>query len=194
MILGYFFYAWIRAANNKLHHHSSVIQIALTISCAYSSFIIAEGLFHISGVLSTVAAALVLAHKMWPEVTDKESMHTVWHIFEYLGNTVIFFLAGALTGHTMVKIAWEDYIHLIAIYACCLGVRGSLFFLSRPLLKFLHSDKQPVTMGEASVMTWGGLRGAIGLALAIQVSSELADGNVSREDGDRVLFYTSGIA
>merc|ERR1719199_557517 len=134
MILGYFFYAWIRAANNKLHHHSSVIQIALTISCAYSSFIIAEGLFHISGVLSTVAAALVLAHKMWPEVTDKESMHTVWHIFEYLGNTVIFFLAGALTGQVMLKVQWKDYIHLLAIYVAIVVIRGCLFFSSRPIL------------------------------------------------------------
>jgi len=68
MLTGAFFLIWIRLAKNRLHHNSGLIQISLTIACAYLSFIVAEGIFHISGVLSTVAASLVLAHKMWPEV------------------------------------------------------------------------------------------------------------------------------
>merc|ERR1719158_2137466 len=43
-------------------------------------------------------------------------------------------------------------------------------------------------------MTWGGLRGAVGLALAIQVAINRADGKLSEETGRRVLFYVGGIA
>ena len=42
MFLGYFFFTWIRLAANKLEHNSGMIQIALTICCAYWSFIIVE--------------------------------------------------------------------------------------------------------------------------------------------------------
>jgi len=49
------------------------------------------------------------------------------------------------------------------------------------------------------VMTWGGLRGAVGLALAIQVHNGRApdkDGNymISQGEADRVLFFVSGVA
>jgi len=64
MVIGYIFFTWIKKASSKLEDHSSMIQVSLTLCCAYWSFIIAEGVFHISGVLSTVAAALVLAHFM----------------------------------------------------------------------------------------------------------------------------------
>merc|ERR1739848_958065 len=42
MFIGYFFFSWIRLADNKLEHHSSMIQITLTLCCAYWSFIMAE--------------------------------------------------------------------------------------------------------------------------------------------------------
>lgn len=194
MIIGFIFFSWIKAASNKLDHNSTVIQASLTICCAYSSFVIAEGAFHISGVLATVASALVLAHKMWPFVVSKHAMHDVWHMLEYLGNTIIFFLAGALTGSTMLRIHFEDYVHLLVIYMAATFFRGGLLFFSRPLLRHLGEDKQPITAADALVMTWGGLRGAIGLALAIQVQVDRAGGKLSKMDADRVLFYTSGIA
>merc|ERR1719356_1757287 len=93
-VIGIFYWLWIWAVNNKFHHQSAVIQIALTLACAYSSFLVAEGLLHLSGVLATVSSSLVLAHLMWPHVQNHHTMHTVWHMFEYLGNTIIFFLAG----------------------------------------------------------------------------------------------------
>lgn len=195
MLIGFVFFLWIKAANNKLDHSSSVIQASLTICCCYTSFVVAEGAFHISGVLSTVAAALVLAHKMWPHVVSDQAMLDTWHMLEYLGNSIIFFLAGALTGSVMARIQAEDYVHLIVIYVTATFIRGSLIFFSRPLLDNFAEDSQSrITAADALVMTWGGLRGAIGLALAIQVQMERADGRVTEADADRVLFYVSGIA
>ena len=39
----------------------------------------------------------------------------------------------------------------------------------RPVLRLLHPDRLPLTWEDATVMSWGGLRGAVGLALAMQV-------------------------
>eukprot|EP00928_Gymnodinium_smaydae_P023919 TRINITY_DN19542_c1_g1_i1.p1 TRINITY_DN19542_c1_g1~~TRINITY_DN19542_c1_g1_i1.p1 ORF type:complete len:1136 (+),score=198.70 TRINITY_DN19542_c1_g1_i1:54-3410(+) len=199
MLVGYVFYMWIRLANRRLEHSASSIQIILTLCCAYSSFIIAEGLLHISGVLSTVAAALVLAHHMWPHVTSLETMHHVWHTFETLGNIIIFFLAGALVGKSMLVIDWADYGHLIVIYLVLLFIRGAFIYASRPLLRWLHDDKAEVPYSACAIMTWGGLRGAVGLALAIQVNLGRAMGDdgeerISQKNADRVLFFVGGIA
>lgn len=194
MFIGAVFLAWICAASSKLDHHNVVIQVSLTLCCAYWSFIIAEGVFHISGVLATVAAALVLAHSMWPRVVSKKSMHDFWHMLEYLGNTIIFFLAGALTGKTMAQIPWIDYCHLMVIYLVLVVVRALLLLSSRPLLRVLSETKQPVSLAEVIVMTWGGLRGAVGLALAIVVKKDRAGGEINTEDADRVMFFVGGIA
>merc|ERR1719181_375379 len=39
LFIGYFFFGWIRAVSNKLDHSSGMIQITLTLCCAYWSFI-----------------------------------------------------------------------------------------------------------------------------------------------------------
>merc|ERR1719399_601131 len=75
LFIGYFFFSWIRAAANKLDHASGMIQITLTLCCAYWSFIFVEG------VLALAAASLVLANHMWPYIVAEESMHHVWHTF-----------------------------------------------------------------------------------------------------------------
>eukprot|EP00419_Tripos_fusus_P005874 CAMPEP_0172685854 /NCGR_PEP_ID=MMETSP1074-20121228/20531_1 /TAXON_ID=2916 /ORGANISM="Ceratium fusus, Strain PA161109" /LENGTH=1191 /DNA_ID=CAMNT_0013505075 /DNA_START=29 /DNA_END=3604 /DNA_ORIENTATION=+ len=204
-LIGGFFLMWIRAAKSKTNHSSNSIQVLLTIACAYSSFIVAEGVFGISGVLSTVAASLVLAHKGWPEIVNHETMHTIWHMLETIGNTIIFFLAGALTGKIFLAenaqgekyIGPLEYMHLLVIYAVLVVLRTGLITASRPLLRLLVRDRQPVTLPDALVMSWGGLRGAVGLALAIQVSMDGKNPDIAKlkeEDGNRVLFYVGGVA
>ena len=87
LVIGAIFSSWIRSAGNRLEHHSSQIQISLTLCCAYGSFVFAEGVIGVSGVLANVAAGLVLADTIWPKIVSKEAMHEVWHTIEYLGNT-----------------------------------------------------------------------------------------------------------
>lgn len=194
VLIGWLFFFWISAANNKFDHHAGILQIALSLCCAYWSFIIAEGVLKMSGVLATVAASLVLADKMWHVLVSKESMHTVWEMVEYLGNTLIFFLAGALFGKSTVRVQWQDMGHLLVIYVFVTVIRFAILMLFRPLLSVLAKKyKQDVTVADVLVMTWGGLRGAVGLALAIQVNVERA-GSMSEADAHRVLFYVGGVA
>jgi len=199
IFLGYMFFSWLRVASDRFNHSAGVIQILLTMCAAYWSFVLAEGVLHMSGVLATVCCSLVLAHHMWPHIVDREAMLGFWHVLENLGNIIIFVLGGALVGAAMVHIDAIDYFNLIVIYFALLVLRGGLIFASRPLLKLLHRDKAPVTTADAAIMTWGGLRGAVGLALAMQVNRGRAvneDGveQISAKDADRVLFFVAGIA
>jgi len=201
MFLGYVFLFLIRASSNPFNHRSSMIQISLSLCSAYWSFVLAEGIFGISGVLATVSSSMVLARHMWPHIISQESMHSVWHTFESLGNVIIFFLAGAICGGAMLEIKAIAYLHLIVLYLVLLFSRGLLIFASRPVLRWLSVNKIPVSVEDAIVMTWGGLRGAVGLALAIQVHNDRAPDvddetilHISVEQSKEVMFYVAGIA
>jgi NhaP-type Na+/H+ or K+/H+ antiporter len=191
-IIGRVFLAWIRVASKRLQLNIDLIQTSLTLLCAYWSFIVAEGLLKISGVLSCVTAALVLADKMWPAITDQESMLHVWHMFGFIANTLVFFLAGSLAGQAVLTVPLQDYGFLILIYFANVAIRFCLLFGSRPLLGLLSEDKEPVSAADAIVISWAGIRGAVGLALAIQVN-KLRIG-IDALTGQRVLFYVAGIA
>merc|ERR1719353_792680 len=133
LFVGYMFFSWIRAASNRLVEESSMIQIALTLCCAYWSFIIVEGVLGLSGVLATVASSLVLAHHMWPYIVSPDSLEHVWHVLESLGNTIVFFLAGSLTGAMVVHTEFVDWLRLLVIYIFLMLLRATLIFGSRPL-------------------------------------------------------------
>merc|ERR550514_1267105 len=128
---------------------------------------------------------------MWPVVVSKEAMHEVWHMLEFLGNTLIFFLAGALTGAVMTKVSSSDYVWLLVVYLVITLIRGGMLLICIPVLGKLGN---PVHLTDVAVMTWGGLRGAVGLALAIVVAKDRAGGQIAPEDGDRVLFLVGGVA
>ncbi|CAK0830975.1 unnamed protein product [Prorocentrum cordatum] len=202
MSVGAVYYVWIRLVKNKFDHSAGMLQVALTILCAYSSFGIAEGILHVNGVLATVASSLFLARFMWPQIVDKHSLHMVWEMFGYLGNSVVFFLAGALVGNAMLSdsIVTRDYVDLLLIYLFLSLVRLGVVFVSRPLLRILSiGGDKPVTWQQAVLISHAGLRGAVGLALAVHVHHDRAtnsDGvpSVSSEDADRVLFYVGGVA
>jgi len=201
LFIGYAFYYWISYAGiNKLDHTSSMIQITLTLCCAYWSFIFVEGVLMLSGVLATVASSLVLARYMWPHICSPNSMHHVWHTFESLGNTIIFFLAGSITGWIIGDIEPICYFHLIVIYTFLLCLRTALIFASRPILRRLSADGAPLKWQDGLVMSWGGLRGAVGLAMAVTVNLERApnkcDGvpSIDTKKAECLLFYVSGVA
>eukprot|EP00746_Dinoflagellata_sp_MGD_P156318 gnl/MRDRNA2_/MRDRNA2_85766_c1_seq1.p1 gnl/MRDRNA2_/MRDRNA2_85766_c1~~gnl/MRDRNA2_/MRDRNA2_85766_c1_seq1.p1 ORF type:complete len:1057 (-),score=190.90 gnl/MRDRNA2_/MRDRNA2_85766_c1_seq1:192-3362(-) len=189
--IGVFFYLWIYKANDRLNHSSPIIQICLTLACAYWSFIFAEGVCHVSGVLSTVCASLVLAHKMWPVLVDRRAMLEIWHVIETIGNTLVFFLAGAMTGKAMMAIEFSDYIWVLVVYVAVTIIRLVMLLFFLPFLNVLG---QKVSTRDVAIMTWGGLRGMVGLALAILVKKDKANGQVSDIDGDRVLFLCGSIA
>eukprot|EP00931_Biecheleriopsis_adriatica_P023033 TRINITY_DN14649_c0_g1_i1.p1 TRINITY_DN14649_c0_g1~~TRINITY_DN14649_c0_g1_i1.p1 ORF type:complete len:987 (-),score=185.92 TRINITY_DN14649_c0_g1_i1:67-3027(-) len=183
----------IHKSNDRLNHHSPIIQVCVTICCAYWSFLIAEGVFHVSGVLSTVTAALVMAHRMWPLLVAREAMLEIWHVVETIGNALVFFLAGAMTGMTLLHtVSLIDFAWLLAVYVAVTLIRFVMLIGFLPVLNRVGWHR--LSLKDVFVMTWGGLRGMVGLAFAILVRSDLAGGQLNQKDGDRILFLVGGIA
>lgn len=199
----------LRLSARKYDELSIRIQTGITLVTAYLSYYTADST-RSSGVLSTVAAALVIARFGWVHVVSRKGMVEIWEFLGYVGNTLIFMLAGTLTGGICMT-NWRslsgdgnwlgpaDVFNLLALWIVLMLVRGGMIAVLWPAL-MQFEKKQPVSkqLGwrDACIMTWGGLRGAVGLALAMVVDEEFKDGRGGEEDrrGQQVLFLVSGIS
>ena len=127
----------------------------------------------------------------WPYVDDHHSMHNVWHWLEWTGNTLIFLLAGTILGakfESSESIRAVDWGYMFLNYLAVNVARFVVIFLFFPLYSRMGNG---VTWQEAVFMGWGGLRGAVGLAMAMSVA--LTD-KFHGADGERFLFHVGGMA
>jgi len=145
-----------------------LIEVTLTTILAYGSFILAEQ-FHFSGVLAVVVAGLVNGNigprGMTP--STKMVLFTVWEYIAFLANSFIFILLG-------ISVEWEQLVtylapSLIAVVAVLGGRFIVVYLLGGAVRLFRHHVPAPFLL----VMSWGGLRGAISVALALSLPADI---------------------
>lgn len=147
-----------------------MVEITLTLIAAYASMLLAEALLHVSGVLAIVTTGILLAGpgrtRISPEVTH--FLHEFWEMLAYVANTLIFFLVGVLVAANLGT-ATASTLGIAALaYLGIVLIRFTIVFASLPLAN--RMVRHPVDRARATVMAWGGLRGAVSLALALIVS------------------------
>mmetsp|Transcript_95859 Transcript_95859/g.280191 ORF Transcript_95859/g.280191 Transcript_95859/m.280191 type:complete len:891 (-) Transcript_95859:58-2730(-) len=179
-------------------HSDAMIQVAVTVCVGFLSFFLAENEVETSGVLTVVSAGVLFSYLAWPRFVSKETMRTCWEFIEFLGNTVIFLLAGLLFGDNVLKsktkshLHWSDCFWLLALYFAATLIR---FIMIGSLWPLLNCCGEKVNWKEVVVMTWSGLRGAVGLVLAISVDRGIT--SVAKADpkvGSLVMFHVGGMA
>ncbi|MER2491695.1 cation:proton antiporter [Catenovulum sediminis] len=181
---GWLMILWIgRIFNDPL------IEITTSIATAYLVFYFAEGFFHVSGVVAVVTLGVLLASqgrtRISPEV--KGFLHHFWQMMAYLANTLIFVVVGIIVA---VKIQLNDpqaWLMLAILYIAILLIRAIAISVLRPIL-----DKIGVGLSKEKtlVLIWGGLRGAVALALALSVTQ---NENFPQQMGEQILFLCAGI-
>lgn len=146
-----------------------LVEITFTTVAAYGSFLLAEH-FNFSGVLATITAGLVMSNVTWIDAISphgKTAIHTFWEYAAFVANSFVFLLIGMHEAHqnliaiwlpAVVAIALVTLGRAVAIYPCCL-------FFARSSLR--------VTARQQHILFWGGLRGALALALALGLSPEI---------------------
>lgn len=181
-------------ANRRMKEEDTTIQMAITLTCAYTSFYIAEYVCEVSGVICCCAAATVLARFASPLVLRPETLHSIWAAIEWVGNTVIFFLAGIIIClRSFTFITGVDVGILVLTYVGIFVIRFITVAMFYPALRVIGKG---CTVAEAVFITWGGLRGAVSIALALSLveSAEGGDTFISVHDAHRVLFLVGGTA
>lgn len=138
----------------------------LTLIVAYGSYLLAEELFEVSGVMSTLAAAIVMSvmtGKVSGEDTHVNNEY-LWDVIGHIANAVVFIIMGVTITLGMFEERWLAMLIAIAavFIARAVSVYGSLSLLGL-------FQKKPVDLPCQTVMVWGGLRGAVALALALSI-------------------------
>ena len=207
--IGYVTYQWMRAFDD------ATVDITCLIIGVFTTFYVAEHLMHVSGILALVVYGLFLARNkgFCMEHHEIEENAGVWEEAAFLSNTFIFVLAGLIiadrvnTGNTTFDESASDatatqyMLASVVLYFVCAIVRICMLAVGFPLLHYLGYG---MTMKEAVMMSFSGLRGAISLALALLVEqsdlvgqSLCAEGQTScaeaKELRDIILIQTAGV-
>ena len=147
-----------------------LIEITLTTVAAYGSFLLAEH-FHLSGVLASLVAGLLTGNiGALGSITDKgrDAVESFWEFIAFLVNSLIFMLIG-------IRGAYQDFTNLlipivVAIILVFLGRALAIY----PLSALFSRSVLQVSPAHQHILFWGGLRGALALALALGLPPEIA--------------------
>ena len=171
----------------KTVFNDPLFEITAIIGSAYLTFFIAESL-HWSGIIGLVTIGLLMTGrgktKISPEVGH--FLHEFWVLAAFIFNTLIFIIVGVIIAHR-TRFEIEDFIDLTIIYVGIHLIRGLVIFVLFPIMKKIGYG---ITRKDSIVLWWGGLRGVIGLAMALIVAGETSIDHGVR---DQFLFITAGI-
>jgi CPA1 family monovalent cation:H+ antiporter len=147
-------------------------ETTLTVALAYLAFILGSQYLHVSGVVACVVAGLTLGTTGRTRVTPTswESMVETWEQLGFWSNSLIFVLAAMLVPQLLAGLAPIDFLRLAVLVAAALMARATVVYgLLSPLAALKLTGK--VSNAYRAVIVWGGLRGAVSLALALGVSA-----------------------
>lgn len=165
-----------------------MVQNSVIILAAYLTFILSQYYLGVSGVIALVAFGLTITYIGKPRLKPQVNtfMEHFWELLTYIANTLIFILVGVVIAEK-VDFSWGALGVLILIYIALNFIRFAMIMLLYPVMKRLGYG---LTRRESVILTWGGLRGALAMILALMVSYTPA---IPEEIRSQVLFFTAGI-
>ena len=113
-------------------------------------------------------------------------MQSFWELASYIANTLIFIIVGIVIA-AKVDITWQSIVILFAVYIGINLVRAAMVLILYPIMKKCGYG---LTLRESVILVWGGLRGALGLTLALMVSYTL---EIPEDIRRQILLFTAGI-
>lgn len=162
-LLGYIGYYALRSIDDYK------VEILVTLALVMGGYSIA-GYLHVSGPLAMVVAGIITGNKVKDEIlshVSRDYLVKFWELIDEILNAVLFLLIGLEM--LIIKVtATVLVIGGIAIIVVLIARLVSVF-LPILLLRFkIKFEKHAV-----AILTWGGLRGGLSVALALSLSPEM---------------------
>ncbi|HEY2806510.1 MAG TPA: cation:proton antiporter [Gemmatimonadales bacterium] len=145
-----------------------MVEITLTVIAAYGSFVLAEQ-FHVSGVLSTVAAGMACGsygRRVSMSPRTQTAVLAFWEYSAFALNSIVFLMVGFTVPLGSLLATWPEV--LVAYLAMLFGRAGVVSAVT--LLFRWHREAIPGRW--RIVLTWGGLRGALSVVLALGLAPD----------------------
>lgn len=149
-------------------------QVSVSVALPYLAFIIAEQSVGASGVIAVVAAGVTLnlvgpgrlSPSTWENLCD------VWDLLAHWAGALIFILAAFLIPRLLEEVRLSDFGLLGVVILAAFAARAAILFGLLPLLTALGLSPGVERPYRAAIL-WGGLRGAVTLALALAVTESV---------------------
>jgi len=143
------------------------IEISLTLVLAYAAFILAEETLHLSGVMATVVSGMMIGgwgqRKISPELA--EHLESFWEYLAEVANALVFLMVGLQVD---LGALISNLHYLVWAILAMLASRALVIYGLIPVVGRLPGT-DPIDRRYQTVMFWGGLRGAIALAIALSL-------------------------
>ncbi|MBX9690603.1 MAG: cation:proton antiporter, partial [Candidatus Obscuribacterales bacterium] len=145
-------------------------EIMLTTIAAYGSFMLGEAL-HVSPVLAVVSAGIVIGNfgsRSSMSATTRLAVNSFWEYAAFVVNSFVFLLIGIQIN----LVTLEKYSALIVV-----GVAATVFaraVVIYGLCPMLGSKRIPIPSEWMHLLFWGGLRGALCMAMALSLPLDYA--------------------
>ncbi|SFR06367.1 cation:proton antiporter [Poseidonocella sedimentorum] len=161
---------WVMA----LFSRHDLAQISISVALPYLAYIVAEQSVGASGVIAVVATGLTLnltapgrlPPQSWAALRD------LWDVLAHWAGALIFILAALLIPRLLEEARLEDFLLVGVVVVAAVGARAAILFGLLPLLTALKLSP-PVERPYRAAILWGGLRGAVTLALALAVTESV---------------------
>ncbi len=158
----------------------------LTLLLAYGALYVGEHLLHVSGIVAVLAAGLIFRLGLRAnKAQELDPLHQFWESMGFIANVFVFVLMGLVITLNMFTHMW---------LACLLAVVGTLMarvgavYSTLGISNLIFKPKLPSTY--APVLVWGGLRGAVTIALALSLPTELPYWYTIQSIGFAVVIFT----
>lgn len=142
-----------------------MLEILLSVGIVAATYAIALRL-HLSGPIAVVVAGLLVGNrgaKLAMSDHTRDTMFGFWELIDEILNSVLFLLIGL----EVLVIALDPSFAWLAVLTIPLVLSARLIAVSIPILTL--SLRQTFTAGAIPVLTWGGLRGGISVALVLSL-------------------------
>lgn len=158
------------------------IEITLTVIAAYGSFVAAEH-YHLSGVIATVAAGMVVGNygrRVGMSPTTRFSVESFWEYIAFALNSMVFLLIGFEVSFSALGGYWRE------ILAATAAVIVARFGVVHAVSALFRGTDERLPAGWTSVLAWGGVRGALSIVLALGLPRDLPH-------RDQIVTMTLGV-
>lgn len=158
-LFGYFVFLMMR----QIDHYETEVMLSLSLVMAIS---VVAHLVHVSAPLAVVVAGLIVGnrarHQALSETTERY-IDKFWEIIDVLLNAILF----VLMGFELVFVSFDSNYLMAGFLAIPLTLLVRWVVIAIPIRFF--NKKLNFVPKTTTIMTWGGLRGGISIALALSL-------------------------
>jgi CPA1 family monovalent cation:H+ antiporter len=169
---------------------SRMAEVTLTVALPYIVYLSGNDIFGVSGVVAVASAGLTagVVGRVRLSPDNWEYLEQVWEQTGFWASSLVFVTASALVPRLLVGVKAEDAWLLVIAIVAALVSRAAVLFGLLPVLRAMRLS-QEISSAYKIAIVWGGLRGAITLALALSVTE---NGHIDPAMKDLVAALATG--